>query len=352
MKKFVIILFFFVLSINAFGNVSDFQKIVELFQKEKDFSGVTLVATDGKIDFIGAFGFADKAAKTKSKPESKFKIASITKTFTAVLILKLYEQGKIDLNATIGKYLPEYTGEGKDKVTIHQLLTYSSGIANELEKGGMLPYQSPVSLNEFIKKYCSGKLEFEPGSKSVYANTEYIILGKIIEKVTGKSFAKVLQKEIISPLKLKNSGLANSQKSVKGLVQSYTQDETSKAFKLDEQYLSETYFASGAMYSTAEDLLKFDTAIFSNKILQPKTTDLMLKFYPELGYTAYSMWGSDGYGNFAEKFYYRTGGILGANSNWIHTIQNKKTIIVLSNTNATNLFELSEKLYLASIGKK
>lgn len=106
------------------------------------------------------------------------------------------------------------------------------------------------------------------------------------------------------------------------------------------------------MYSTVEDLLKFDTAIFSNKLLQPKTTDLMLKFYPELGYTAYSMWGSDGYGNFAEKFYYRTGGILGSNSNWIHTIQNKKTIIVLSNTNTTNLFEMSEKLYLASIGKK
>lgn len=342
----VSVLFF---AVFAFGNVSELQKIVGNFQKEKNFNGVVMLATDGKIDFIRATGLADRQINKPITPQSKFKIASITKTFTAVLILKLYEQGKIDLNATIGKYFPEYTGEGKDKVTIHQLLTYSSGIANELEKGGMLPYQSPMNLDEFIKKYCSGKLEFASGSKSVYANTEYVILGKIIEKVTGKSFAEVLQKEILSPLRMKNTGMANSKKSIQGLVKSYTQDEKSSEFKVDEPYLSETYFASGAMYSTAEDLLKFDTAIFSNKILQPKTTELMLKFYPELGYTAYSMWGSDGYGNFAEKFYYRTGGILGSNSNWIHTIQNKKTIIVLSNTNATNLFELSEKLYLASL---
>jgi len=352
MKKLLCVFCILAFAASVFGNISEFEKIVETFQKEKNFSGAVLVATDGKIDFIKSFGLADRKTNSKITPQSKFKIASVTKTFTAVLILKLYEQGKIDLNATIGKYFPEYKGAGKDKVTIHQLLTYSSGIANELEKGGMSPYKSPLNLGEFIEKYCSGKLEFEAGSKSVYANTEYIILGKIIEKVTGKSYEKVLQKEILSPLRMKNSGMVNSKKPVKGLVQNYTQDEANKAFNLDESYLSETYFASGAMYSTAEDLLKFDNAIFTNKILQSRTTDLMLKFYPELGYAAYGLWGSDGYGNFAEKFYYRTGGILGANSNWIHTIQNKKTIIVLSNTNATNLFELSEKLYLASIGKK
>lgn len=337
---------------SVFGNTSEFERIVESFQKEKNFNGVVLVATDGKVDFVKGIGSADRKTNSKITPQSKFKIASITKTFTAVLILKLYEQGKIDLTATIGKYFPEYKGAGKDKVTIHQLLTYSSGIANEGEKDGLKSYQSPLSLDEYINKYCSGNLEFEPGAKSVYANTEFIILGKIIEKVEGKPFAKVLQDEILSPLKMKNSGMANSKSKINGLLKSYTQDEKTTEFKDDEPYLIENYFASGAMYSTVEDLLKFDRAVFTNKILQPKTTDLMLKFYPELGYTAYGMWGSDGYGNFAEKFYYRTGGILGANSNWIHTIQNKKTIIVLSNTNATNLFELSEKLYLASIGKK
>jgi teichoic acid D-alanine hydrolase len=351
MKNLCVILLVLALSIITFGNTSELEKVVDSFQKDKNFNGTVLIATDGKIDFISGTGLADRQSNSKITSNSKFKIASITKTFTAVLILKLYEQGKIDLNATIGKYFPEYKGVGRDKVTIHQLLTYSSGISNQSEKGGMLPYQSSLSLDEFTNKYCSGNLEFEPGSKSVYANTEYIILGKIIENITGKPFAKVLQEQILSPLKMKNSGMANSEKSVSGIVKSYTQDEATKTFNADEPYLIENYFASGAMYSTAEDLLKFDTAIFKNKILQPKTTEKMLKFYPELGYTAYGIWGSDGYGTFAEKFYYRTGGILGANSNWIRTIQNKKSIIVMSNTNATNLFEFSEKLYLASIGK-
>lgn len=352
MNKLFVILLIVAFTTIAFGNNSEFEKIVESFKTENNFNGVVLVATDGKIDFISGVGLADRQTNGKITSNSKFKIASITKTFTAVLILKLYEQGKIDLNATVGKYFPEYKGIGKDKVTIHQLLTYSSGIANESEKSGMSPYKSPLTLDEFINKYCAGNLEFEPGSKSVYANTEYIILGKIIEKITGKTFAKNVQEQILSPLKMKNTGLANSKKNVAGVVKSYTQDETTKAFNADKSYLVENYFASGAMYSTVEDLLKFDTAIFNAKLLQPKTTELMLKFYPDLGYTAYGMWGSDGYGNFAETFYYRTGGILGSTSNWIHTIQNKKTIIVMSNTNATNLFELSEKLYLTSIGKK
>jgi teichoic acid D-alanine hydrolase len=336
----------------AFGETSEFTKIVESYKTEKNFNGAVVIATDGKIDFIGGVGLADRQSSINITPQSKFKIASITKTFTAVLIMKLHEQGKIDLNATVDKYFPEYKGIGKDKITVRQLLTFSSGIINEGEKSGMLSYKSPLTLDEYIGKYCSGNLEFEPGSKSVYANTEYIILGKIIENITKKSYAEVLQEHILSPLKMKDSGVVNSKKTVSGLVKSYTQNEANKAFEADEPYLIENYFASGAMYSTVEDLLKFDTAIFKNKILQPKTTELMLKIYPDLGNAAFGFWGSDGYGTFAEKFYYRPGGILGSNSNWIHTIKNKKTIIVMSNTNATNLFELSEKLYPASLGKK
>ncbi len=352
MKKLSIIFLIFAFATMGFGNIAEFEKIVETYKTEKNFNGAVLVATDGKIDFIRAVGLADRESNRQMLTTSKFKIASITKTFTAVLILKLYEQGKIDLNETIGKYFPEYKGIGKDKVTIRQLLTYSSGITNESEKVEMLSFKSPLTLSEYINKYCSGNLDFEPGSKSVYSNTEYIILGKIIEKVTGKSYDKVLQKEILSPLKMKNSGLGSSRKTVKNSVKSYTSDKTKKEFNNDEPYLIENFFAAGAMYSTVEDLLKFDSAIFNAKLLKPKTTELMLKYYPALGNVAFGFWGSDGYGNFAEKFYYRPGGILGSTDNWIHTTSTKKTIIVMSNTDATNLFELSEKLYLESIRKK
>jgi teichoic acid D-alanine hydrolase len=351
MKQLLTVLLILIFAEFTFGETSEFAKIVESYKTEKNFNGAVIIATNGKIDFIGGVGISDRQSGNKTTTKSKFKIASLTKTFTAVLILKLFEQGKLDLNATIGTYFPEYKGAGKDKTTIHQLLTYSSGIANEGEKNGMLSYKVALSLDEYINKYCAGDLEFEAGSKSVYANTEYIILGKIIENVTRKSFSEVLEENILSPLKMKNSGMANSKKEVSGLVKSYTQNEANKSFEADESYLIENYFAAGAMYSTVEDLLKFDTAIFNSKILQPKTTELMLKFYPALGNVAYGFWGSDGFGIFAEKFYYRPGGILGSTANWIHTTKNKKTIIVMSNTDATNLFELSEKLYLASLKK-
>ncbi len=341
-----------VIAAGAYGVDGEFAKIVTAAEAESGFSGVVLVATGGRIDYAAAVGMADSRAKTRITPRSKFRIASITKAFTAVLVMKLFEQGKIDPNETIGRYFPDYTGPGRDRVTIHQLLTYSSGIADESGQAGMLPYRSPLTLDEFIRRYCSGGLTFEPGSRSVYANTEYIILGKIIENVAGMPFEAVLRTEILSPLKMRDSGMARSGRPVPGLVRSYTGGTSGKALTEDEAYLPENYFAAGAMYSTAADLLKFDTALFTGRLLRPKTAELMLKFYPELGYTAYGLWGSDGYGSFGERFYYRTGGILGSTSNWIRTIANKKTIIVMSNTNATDLFALSEKLYLASIGTK
>jgi teichoic acid D-alanine hydrolase len=330
------------------GQNSEMDKIVAQYGREHNFNGVVLVSTKGKIDFLKSAGFANRQTGTLITTQSKFKIASITKTFTAVLTLQLVEQGKLKLTDQISQYLPDYEGEGKDKVTLHHLLTYSSGIANEPEKLEMLPYKLPLSQDAFIAKYCSGKLEFESGAKSNYSNVEYILLGKIIEKITQKSFSEVLDEYILKPLGMAQSGLLAAKDIVPDLVESYTFDDSTKVFYHDMPYHIENFFASGAMYSTAEDLLKFNNAIFNNRLLNPKSTALMLTFYPDLGYVAYGFWGSDGYGNFNEKFYYRPGGILGATANWIHTLQTGKTVIVLSNTNACNLFELSEKLYLES----
>ena len=112
------------------------------------------------------------------------------------------------------------------------------------------------------------------------------------------------------------------------------------------------FFGSGSLYSTLEDLITFDNAIFTGQLLKKETTDQLLKINQDLGYTAYGFWGSDGWGDFVEPFYYRTGGIQGSTSNWIHTMNSKKTFIVLSNTNAANLYELCGELYKASINFK
>ncbi len=334
------------------GQSDRYAAVVNYYNTAKNFNGVVLVATNGQIDYLAGTGVSNRQAGTNITTKSKFKIASITKTFTAVLILQLYQQGKIDLNATFGKYYPDYKGEAKDKVTIQHLLTYSSGIPNTADDFGMKPYQLPLSIDEFIDQYCSGNLEFIPGEKSNYSNTEYTILHKIIENVSQKSFSSLLQENILNPLKMENTGLLNSKDIIPGLTSSYTIQDSTNEITSDEPYFIENYFASAAMYSTVEDLLKFNNAILNYSLLHEANTKLMLKPNRKLDGVAFGVWYADGYGTFNKPFIYRTGGLLGSCSNWIHSFEDKKTIIVFNNTNGTNLYELSEQLYLVSTGQK
>ena len=348
----LIISAFILFAHGVYAQSSPFDEVLQYYNKVQQFNGVALVATNGKIDYLKAVGISNRQSGTPFNAQSKFKIASITKTFTAVFILQLYEQGKIDLKAPFGKYYPQYKGDAKHKVTIEQLLTYSSGIPNVAEKWGMKPYQMPITIDEYIDTYCSNPLEAIPGTQSTYSNTEYIILHKIITLITKKPFQQVLQEQILKPLKMENTNMLHSKDNVAGLTPSYTINDSTKAIATDEPYLIENYFGAGAMYSTVEDLLKFDTGIFNYQLLNKANTALMLAPNKQLNDVAFGVWYASGYGIFSKPFIYRTGGILGACSNWIHTIDDKKTIIVFNNTNGTNLYGMSEQLYLVSNGGK
>ncbi len=344
MNKYITILLILFVEI-VIGQDNKYSGILNKYNSEQYFNGVVLVATNGKIDYIGATGIADIENETPINIHTKFKIASITKTFTAVLVLQLYEQGKIDLKSPFGKYYPNYKGNAKNIVTIENLLTYSSGIPDSAGKLGMNTFKKSSTIDDYINNYCSADLINNPGTESVYSNTEYIILTKIIENVTQQSFEKVLEENILSPLVMKNSGVLNSKKLTRNLCNSYTINDTSNKKSIDESYYIENYFGAGNMYSTVEDLLKFDNGIFSNKLLNKSTTELMLKPNRNLNNVAFGVWYAEGYGTFNKPFIYRTGGILGSCSNWIHTIDDNKTIIVFNNTNGTNLYEMSEQLY-------
>jgi CubicO group peptidase (beta-lactamase class C family) len=352
MARQFLVLFILFSSKFCFGQ-TDYSKLTDYYKTDKNFNGVVLVATDGKIDYLSGVGIANRQNQTSINSKSRFKIASITKTFTVVLILQLYEQGKIDLNATIGKYLPAYKGDAKEKVTIHNLLTYSSGIPNCEGNTGIGVYQSPISVDNFIDKYCSGKLVFEPGKQFSYDNGNYIILGRIIEKITGKSFTQNLVDDILKPLKMESTDLLYNKNIVNGLVETYNIDDSTKVFYKDDPMYIENYYSAGAMYSTVEDLLKFDTGIFQYKLLNKKTVDLMLTPYPELYGVAYGFWVTDNkFGDQTFKVANRQGSIWGANANWLHLIDNNKTFIVFSNTNATDLQELTAQLVLVSTEQK
>lgn len=350
-KGFLLLVSVFI--ITTCGAQSGYQKLIDYYKKEKNFNGTVLVATNGKIEFLSGTGLANRQLPVDINPQSKFKIASITKTFTVVLILKLYEEGRLDLNAPISKYFKDYKGAGKDSVTIHHLLTYSSGIPNCEGNTGIQVYQTESSVTDFIDKYCSGKPAFKPGSAFSYTNNDYIILGRIIENITGKTFAQNVSDYILKPLNMANTGLLYNKTIVPGLASTYNIDDSTGVFYNDDPMYIENYYSAGAMYSTVEDLLKFDQGIFTAKLLSKSTVDLMLTPYPDLYQVAYGFWVYEQtFGSQKLKVANRQGSIWGANANWLHLIDGNKTIIVLSNTNATNLPELTDQLVLIATGQK
>lgn len=335
----------------GFAQKPPYGEIFDYYAAEKNFSGAALVASDGKIEYLNGTGFANRQNGTTLTSKSKFRICSVTKTFTAVLIMQLYEQGKIDLKAPVSRYFPEYQGEGKDKITIDSLLTYSSGLDN-IDQRDEAIYSSQMSPDTLIAKYFSGKLTTEPGKKFSYKNADFIILGKIIEKVTGKPFAAVLEENILKPLQMTNTGYLNNGAIVGSLANGYLFDKQTKTFRNDDPFWIDNFYAAGAMYSTVEDLLKFDQAIFDNKILAQKTVDLMLTPRPELASVGYGFWISPvQFGAIKALAADRQGEISGNKASWIHLIDQKKTVIILSNSDATDINEMRAKFVSASLAQ-
>ncbi len=310
------------------------------------FSGNVLVAENGKIVYQQSFGLANRQADTKVAQQTKFKIASVTKTFTAVLILQLAEEGKIDLSKTIGTYLPGYTGEARNKVSIHQLLTYSSGIEN-IDQSSESMYAMQMPTDTIIQKYCSGRLVATPGTQMNYKNADYIILGKIVEKISGKPFETVLKEKVLQPLAMNNSGYLHNRDIIKSLASTYLSDNTG-IFYNDDPYWIENFYSSGSMYSTAHDLLTFDQALFTCKLLKKETVDLMTTSYPKLYGVAYSFWVNERtFGKTKAKVMDRRGGIGGANVAWYHFIDSNKTIFIIGNSNAEDVVQIREKVAIA-----
>jgi len=338
---------------SALGQTSTLDSTVDIYAREHGFDGTILVQENGKEVYQRSFGLAERAFKVPVNDSTKFKIASITKAFTAVLILQLYQEGRIDLSKTIGFYLPSYSGEARDRSTIQNLLNHTSGIENidagltsytDAAKAGILHYQMPFTTDQLIAKFCSGKLVNDPGKVFDYDNAEYMILGKIIEKITGKRFDDVLKERILQPLNLKNTGMLYQDEVLEDLASTYYTTDGGRTFVNDMPVYIQNWYAAGAMYSTTSDLLTFSNALFGGKLLLPKTLDLMLE--PALQDYGDGMWvGVPGFANKRYRSVNRPGGVMGANGSLRHFsgigFEESLDIVMLSNTNATNLDEFS-----------
>lgn len=257
------------------GQSKELLSFFETYTQENHFNGNILIARNDSVLFFNNYGLANQEFDIPHNRETKFRVASITKLFTSVLIYKLVDEGKLTLDKTIYEVLPDYKGEGSRRVNVHQLLTSTSGIES-LESSGDIVYEKKYTSDEVYEKYASGKLDTIPGTKFSYNNADYVILGKMLEEVHKKPFEAILKEQILEPLELKNTGILNY-KVVENLATSYWWNNDKSLFERDIPYYGENYGASGNMYSNLNDLNTFSNALYSGKLISKEALAKLLE---------------------------------------------------------------------------
>jgi CubicO group peptidase (beta-lactamase class C family) len=328
-------LYFVPLHVHAQIKVTEIEK---LMQSKPLFNGTILVSEKGEIIFQRGYGFANFEWKIPNTTSTKFKIGSITKQFTAMLIMQLVEASQIGLYDKISDYLPYYRKDTGTQITIHHLLTHTSGLPS-LHRKDYPEFEislrhNPYSLREGIQKFRSDDLRFEPGSTYYYTNSGYYILGAIIEEVTGRTYESVLKEKILDPLKMVNTGFDNYQTILPNRASGYTRNE-GKMENIASMDLSVIH-AAGALYSTVEDLYLWDQALYSTQLLSQKFKEMM--FRPYLNNYGYGWrirkkyFGSPLLDNeFFAQVIEHSGRINSFNALLMRLVEDKHLIIILSN---------------------
>lgn len=242
--------------------------------RQNRFSGAVLVARDGRVLLSKGYGFANVEMEVPNTPQTKFRLGSITKQFTAVAVMLLQEQGKLNVQDAVCKYV-ENCPAAWQPVTIHNLLAHTSGIPNftgfpDYMKTMALPSTIPETLARFRDK----PLDFKPGERFSYSNSGYVLLGHIIEKASGKSYDAFLRENLFAPLGMKDTGYDVTGTILKQRAAGYV---TGAGGLTNAAYLDMTIpHAAGALYSTVEDLYLWDQGLYGGKLLTQKSLDAML----------------------------------------------------------------------------
>jgi CubicO group peptidase (beta-lactamase class C family) len=227
-----------------------------------------LVARDGKVVLSRGFGVADLAHDVPITTTTKFRIGSVTKQFAAAAILKLQEEGRLAVSDKLSKFFPDFPRG--DEVTIHHLLTHTSGIKSFTSKPEfMATVTAPATSKEMIDSFKNDKFDFDPGSKMLYNNSGYFLLGAIIEKVSGKSFDQYLRDTFFEPLGMNDTGVHTSTAVLKHEATGYdfAGGKPAKAVNWDMSRAG----AAGSLYSTVEDLMRWNEGVFGGKVLSQES---------------------------------------------------------------------------------
>ena len=303
------------------------------------FQGAVLVAQGDRPVLAKGYGMADIELAVPNTVDNKFLLGSITKQFTATAIMQLAEQGKLDVNDPISKYLPDYPKPTADKITIRQLLSHTSGIPNYTDNSAFMATRVlDISLDSLLATFENLPLDFEPGTDWKYSNSGYVVLGAIIQKVSGELYEDYLQKHIFGPLDMKNSGYGHNDRIITGRAEGYTRDNDGNTLNAPRIAMT-VPFSAGALYSTVFDLLKWDQALYTDKILSQKSLQEM--WTPVMKDYGYGWMISNVYGH---KNIEHGGAIDGFSSDISRWPDDKMTIIVLCNNETVSAGKISSQL--------
>ncbi|RFU47596.1 serine hydrolase [Paraburkholderia sp. DHOC27] len=320
------------------------QEIVTPFVRGDLFSGVVLVAKQGEVIFREAFGFANREWAIPNTPDTRFRIGSITKQFTAAAILRLADRGKLSVADRLGQYL-SYVPDSWQDVTLHQLLTHTSGIPSYTN----LPdFSSRISLEERTPRAVmeltrDQPLECVPGEQFRYSNTGYTLLGSVLESITGQTYADFLHDEFFEPLGMRDSGYEHTTQIIERRADGYT--------CVDGRWRHARYiamslpYAAGGLYSTVDDLYRWSQALMKGDVIRPDTLEAMLRDHGQ-GY---------GYGWFIatadeRRFIHHGGAINGFLGTLDLRPDDDLTTIVLANLQACEVPMIATRLARASLG--
>lgn len=343
--NFFLLLFITTLTAFAQSKVEKMDALMRQYVANRQFNGSVLVAENGKVVFKKGYGMANMEWSIPNAPDTKFRLGSITKQFTAMLVMQLVEKGKIKVNDKITTYLPDYPKATGDKITVHHLLTHTSGIPNYTNFPKFFENLSrdPYTPEAFLKQFSELPLEFVPSSTFNYSNSGYFLLGVLIEKVTGKSYAQVLQEQILTPLQMKDTGY--------DLFEPILAKRAAGYEKKGPNYVNAAYldmsipYAAGSLYSTVEDLYLWDQALYTDKLISASSKTIL--FTPFLSNYAYG-WGVSKMKMGELKDSLLTighgGGINGFNTNITRLPKDKQLVVLLNNTGGAPLGAIQKNL--------
>jgi D-alanyl-D-alanine carboxypeptidase len=241
------------------------------------FSGVVLVEKNGQVLFSRACGLADRERGIPNTLQTRFRIGSMNKMFTGVAVLQLAEAGKVELTAPLGEYLTDYRNKDvATKVTVHHLLTHTGGTGDIFGPQFRAQRLELRTLDDYVQLYGDREPEFEPGSRWQYSNYGYILLGALIENVTGQTYYDYVHAHIYEPAQMTATGSQPEHERVPGLSVGYTKPPGTGSWVPNTETLPYRGTSAGGGFSTAGDLARFARALLDHQLLSPDSTRLLI----------------------------------------------------------------------------